>query len=136
MGLLGVIFDDGADPGLKFRSPAVRDEIGELAPIFVEDDSITESKLRDYAVSKPKMRPGAVDSSIIAAKGVDKVNVADGAIGRDQLEDAAVTIDKAGVGVVVATDSAGNPVMATLVGLTAVEFGGLTPDPNTWYFTT
>ena len=137
MGDTIVIFDPVADPGLKFPSPHVRDEIAELAPIFIGAGTVTESKFADSAVSTRALAPGSVTSPKIASKAILQEHYADESIPSSALEFGAVTSDKAGVGVVTSVNSAGDPVMMTHMVLTAAAWATITtPDPNFIYYLT
>jgi hypothetical protein len=115
----------------------VRDEIAELAPIFIEAGTVTESKFGDSAVSTRALASGAVTSPKIAAKALVSEHYADESIPSTALEFGCVTADKAGVGVVTSVNSAGDPVMMTLVVLTAAAWAAIAvPDPNTLYYLT
>lgn len=130
---LFIAFDPAADEGERL-APEVRTEIAVVAPSAVVNGSITAAKLADDAVTQAKIAPGAVGSVEVATGGVNTVNLASSAVTTDKLASGAVTPAKVGAGVVKAVDASGNSTETTLKFVTAAQYAGLTPDPNTVYF--
>lgn len=134
MTLTNILFDTGAAPGQKFKSPAVRAEIGEVAPKTVDPDSIGGDKLVDLAVTTDKIANAAVTSAKIGTGEVKTANLDTGSVTADKIADGAVTGDAIGTGVVAAKDSSGSSIMLTAVRITQTAYDALTVvDPNTLY---
>jgi hypothetical protein len=135
MAITLAVFDTTAPPGMKFVSPEVRDELGEVVPLTIDPGSLTEPMYATASVSTRALAPGAVTSTKVATKGIAQVNIADLAVGTEQLDDGAVTGPKAGPGVMTAADNAGNDIVLRGVPLTAAQYAATaSPDPNTLYF--
>lgn len=131
-----VVGYDPAQPAGQRFAPEVRAEIAEVAPDNIDNGSVTTAKLADDAVTAAKIAPGAVGTVEIANGGVGTANLATDAVTTVKIADGAVTADKAGVGIMKARDSAGNPINLTGVPITAAAYGAITPDPNTVYLIT
>lgn len=130
-----VAIDLSAPAGQRL-SPAMREEIAEVAPSAVVNGSITEAKLADLGVTNPKIADGAVGSTKIATSGVATVNIAASAVTTAKLNDGAVTPEKVGVGVVTAKDASNNDLTLRIVKLTVAQYAALgSKDPNTLYGT-
>lgn len=132
---LFIAYDPEADEGERL-APEVRTEIAYVAPSAVLNGSITTAKLDDDAVTQDKIYPGAVGTVEIATGGVDTINLADGAVTEDKITTGAVTPSICGTGVVTAVDSSDNDTETVMKFVTAAQYAGLTPDPNTLYIIT
>lgn len=135
MAVTVVLFDPEATAGSKFKSAAVRDEIaaaaqanlepGSITESLIADGAVTEDKLGDQAVTTPKLAVGSVKTATIDAKAVTTEKIMPGAI----------TPPLVGTGIVIAYDTAGNPITLKLVPITAAAYDALdTPDAGTLYF--
>ena len=128
---------DMTKPAGQRLAPQVRAEIEEVAPSTLNDGQVTTAKLGDSAVTEAKIKAGAVTTTKIGTKAVKAANIDDDAVGTDQLADDAVTADKAGIGLVVGYDAAGNPIKFRLVPMTSAAYAALaSKDPNTFYHLT
>ncbi len=128
-------FDPTAPPGQKFPDPAVRAEVARLAPTSPPDGSIGAAKLAPEAVLREKIRPGAVGAAQVEDASLPGGKLVPATVGTTQLADAAVTRLKAGIGVVTARDTSGNPVKNELLTISSTDHAalGANEDPNTTY---
>ena len=135
MALGYVGFDPSAPVGQKFKDPVVRAEVAALAPTSPPDGSIGENKLAPEAVTRAKLRPGAVGDAQVENGSLSGGKLVPGAVGTSQLADDGVTRAKAGLGVVTARDTSGNPVNNELLTISATDHAalGVNEDPNTTY---
>lgn len=134
MAVTYVLFDPEAPPGQRFKSTAVQEEIGEVAPRTVEDGSITGGKIADLAVTDDKIANGTITSAKIGAGEVKTANLDDQAVTADKLADGSVTGVAVGAGVVKAKDASGNDIMLTAQRITTTAYAALTVvDPNVLY---
>lgn len=132
-----VFFDPAAAPGVKFPSPAVRTELGQLAPSTIAPKEVTEPKLDDASVSRRTIIPGAVGTVEIATGGVDTPNYKDGSITGDKIAAGALTGDVAGIGIFTVVNSDGDLISLRGQVLTTAEYNLLSStDSGTIYLTT
>lgn len=127
---------DPSKPAGERLAPEVRDEIQVVAPSTVGPGSIGETQLADDGVTGDKIAPGAVDTVAIATGGVETDNLAAGAVSGDKVQDHTIGPEQVGAGVPTIIDFSLNPVTVKFMGLTAAQYAGISPDPNTWYFIT
>lgn len=128
-----IAFDPDADEGERL-APEVRTEVAYIAPSAVLNGSITTAKLADLTVTTAKIDADAVTTVKIVDSSVTNAKLASDAVSTTKIAANSVTPPKVGTGVVTATDSAGATVATTIKYVTAAQYAGLTPDPNTLYF--
>ncbi|GAS98890.1 putative uncharacterized protein [Mycolicibacterium canariasense] len=126
---------DADQPEGERLAPEVRDEVYRLAPVNVANGGITEDKLGSASVTATKIADGAVGPTKIAANAVGNGQLAGAAVTTPKLAPNAVTPDKTGTGVVTAYDENGDPINLKIVFLSATDYAGITPDPDTLYGT-
>lgn len=128
-------FDDTQPPGQRFKSPAVRAEVEELATGDPGPGGVTTSRIAERAVTRTKIAEGAVGTDEIGSKQVKTGNLDDDAVGTAQIAADAVGPTEAGTGVVTSFDKDGNAVEIKLVKMTAAQYTALvTKEPGTYYF--
>lgn len=129
-----VMFDPAAPSGQRFKSTAVQEEIGEIAPKTVDPGSITGDKLADLAVSGDKIANGAVTSAKIGTGEVKTANLEDEGVTADKLAPASLTLAAVGAGVMGVQDSDGNAITLNAQRITTTAYAALTVvDPNILY---
>lgn len=129
-----VLFDPNAPAGSRFKSTAVQDEIGEVAPKTVDEASITGDKLADLAVTGDKIANGTITSGKIGAGEVNTANLADDSVTNDQIAPGSVTGESAGPGIMTTKDASGNDITLAATRITTTAYAALTVvDPNVLY---
>jgi hypothetical protein len=137
MGLNNVLFDPDAVAGSRFPSTAVRQEIGDVAPMTIEPGTVTGDKLADGAVGTDQMANGAITAPKIANGGIATGNLADGAVTGAKIANGTINANNCGPGVISVTDIHGNSVLLTAVVCNSSDYTALTPkSPNTLYIVT
>jgi hypothetical protein len=125
---------DPSKPVGERLAPEVRQELSEVAPSTVNNNTITTAKLVDKNVTTEKINDGAVTSVKIASGAVETADIKDVAVTTGKLADKAVTPAKVNTGVVTAADPAGSFLPLRIVPITSTAYAALTsPDPNTLY---
>jgi len=137
MPLCYVLFDPDQPQGSQFESPAVRAELGYLAPTFVAPGSVGPVQLAPGAVTNTALAAGAVTSDKIAASGVDSANLALACVESANIADGAVGPTQAGIGILTVVNSAGNPTTLQAMILSAAQYAAISsPSPNILYLIT
>lgn len=134
MALLVPVYDNTRPVGDRL-DPEVQEEVAILAPISVGNGGITTEKLADLAVTSDKLADGAVTEPKLADEAVGQRALAEGAVTQGKLAPGAVTPEAVGQGVVTGHDGNGNAIELDAVVLTAAQYSGLIPNPNSLYFT-
>jgi trimeric autotransporter adhesin len=130
-----VMFNPVANPGSKFMSAAVIEEIGFVAPSSIGPGALTSSMFAAGSVTAPALAANSVTATAIAAGAVTAAAMAVNSVTGAALAPGAVTPAAAGVGMPTATDQLGNPVALSFIVLTAAQYAAIaTPNPNTLYF--
>ena len=129
-----VFFDPSAAPGSQFLSPAVRAEIGVVAPKTLDPDSVTGDKLADASVTSSKLAPGSVTSAAIGTGQVVAANIGDDQVTASKLSPGSVTGAAVGAGILTATDANGNDIALSTQRITQSAYAALTVvNPNVLY---
>lgn len=129
-----IAYDPAANAGERL-APEVRTEIAVVAPSAVLNGSITTAKLAELSVATGKIIDGAVTTTKIATNGVATVNITASSVTTAKIADDAITPAKCATGVPTAVDATNNPLETVFKYLTAAQYAALTPDANTFYFT-
>jgi trimeric autotransporter adhesin len=132
-----VIFDPTQPVGARFKSTAVSEEIGAVAPSNLLPGAITQSMLADGAVSTPALAAGCVTSAALATDCVTAAALAPNSVTSSALAPNSITASALAPGVPNATDNAGNPISLTLVILNAAQYAAIgSPSVTSLYFIT
>lgn len=127
-----VAYNPSAPVGERL-APEVRTEIALLAPVTIPNGSVTNPRIADEAVEERNVRDDTIRESHVRDAAVSTRTIAPDAVTRDRIAPASVDHTRVDAGVPTVTDVDDQPIALKFIPLTAAQYAGITPDPNTAY---